>query len=246
VNYYELRIIESVALESPKVIIDVGARTDIFFARLRCYECRVFHIEGSKYFHRILKIKLIFLGLFNDSVSISNFFVSQQNAETSVYYPKSQSLYRNVMLPQDKPRVLNVRQMRLDSFCTAMDINQIDFIKFDIEGGDYCGLVSLGNYIEKCKYIQFELGVKQSWLGISLTSSMYLDLLKPSFSLYLVRDDRNPFFDSMHESVDLIEFNIKALQVVEKFQDRMFGFNCFGISKQFNLKVPQGLKVATL
>ena len=49
VNIYEKKIIQIVAPEC-KIMVDVGARTDIVFAKLKQTNCRVFLIEGSAYF----------------------------------------------------------------------------------------------------------------------------------------------------------------------------------------------------
>ena len=59
VNIYEKRIIKSVAPEC-KIMVVVGARTDIVFAKLKQTNCRVFLIEGSAYFCFILRAKLFY------------------------------------------------------------------------------------------------------------------------------------------------------------------------------------------
>ena len=59
VNIYEKKIIQIVAPEC-KIMVDVCARTDIVFAKLKQTNCRVFLIEGSAYFSFILRAKLFF------------------------------------------------------------------------------------------------------------------------------------------------------------------------------------------
>jgi hypothetical protein len=59
VNIYEKKIIQIVAPEC-KVMVDVGARTDIVFAKLKQTNCKVFLIEGNQYFYFILKVKCFF------------------------------------------------------------------------------------------------------------------------------------------------------------------------------------------
>ncbi len=177
---------------------------------------------------------------------IINAFITPYDLETTDYYGQSQSLFQNVMLPNDKKAKLEVRQTRLDTFLISQNISSVDFIKFDIEGGDYFGLLSLGEFLNKCKYLQFELGVGKSWKGTGITTQMYVNLLEPYFDLYLVRDDLNPFFDSVHKNIDLISLDEKAIIAVDKSQDKFFGFNCFATAKNLHCPLPDGLIFSTL
>ena len=128
----------------------------------------------------------------------------------------------------------------------SQNISSVDFIKFDIEGGDYFGLLSLGDFLYKLKYLQFELGVAKSWNGMEITSQMYINLLKPYFDLYLIRDNLNPFFSSVSKNIDLIKLDEKAMIAVDKSQDKFFGFNCFAVAKNLHCPLPGGLIFSTL
>jgi FkbM family methyltransferase len=239
VGFYEKKILHAVSPEA-KILIDVGARTDMFFPSLSKKFTKVYLIEGSKYFAFFLRIKILF-SKSKDRTSVINAFVSSQDLEYTNYFPLSQSMFQNMLLPEDKPLLLKVPQMRLDTFLVQQNIELIDFIKFDIEGGDYFGLLSLGHYLNKCKYIQFELGIEKSWKDSGSTLEMYLALLEPHYNLYLVRDINNPFFDSVQHSVDLIKLDEKVRIEIKKFQDRYIGFNCFGTSKNLRQALPKGL-----
>ena len=175
-----------------------------------------------------------------------NAFVSPYDLDTTDYYGQSQSLFQNVMLPNDKSKKIKVRQTRLDTFLFSQNISSVDFIKFDIEGGDYFGLLSLDDFLYKCKYLQFELGVGKSWNGMEITSQIYVNLLKPYFDLYLIRDNLNPFFSSAHNDIDLIKLDEKAIIAVDKCQDKFIGFNCFATAKNLHCPLPGGLIFSTL
>ena len=250
VNIYEKKIIQIVAPEC-KVMVDVGARTDIVFAKLKQTNCKVFLIEGNPYFYFILKVKCFFSFFFlgggsKIKASAINAFVSPYDSDTTDYFGQSQSLFQNVMLPNDKSKKIKVRQTRLDTFLFSQNISSVDFIKFDIEGGDYFGLLSLGDFLYKLKYLQFELGVAKSWNGMEITSQMYINLLKPYFDLYLIRDNLNPFFSSASKNIDLIKLDEKAMIAVDKSQDKFFGFNCFAVAKNLHCPLPGGLIFSTL
>ena len=239
VNQYELKILNSFSEKSDLLLIDVGARTDTVFVQGQ-ENSRIFLIEGNPFFAQILRFKLFFKRP-GRCVKVENFFVSDKDAPTTIYYRKSQSMFKNVMLPGDRESIVRVPQMRLDTFLVSRDISEIDFIKFDIEGNDYHGLLSLGDFLDKCRYIQFELGVTQSWSGSVFNLEMYYSLLQSTFSLYLIRDDRNPLFARIDKDIDLIELDLDALEIVTGFLDQLIGFNCFAISKKLNESLPVGL-----
>jgi len=57
-------------------------------------------------------------------------------------------------------REVEVDAVRLDSFCTANSISQIDLLCMDLEGAEYDALVGAGDLLNKIKYVITELHIE--------------------------------------------------------------------------------------
>jgi FkbM family methyltransferase len=79
--------------------------------------------------------------------------------------------------------------IRIDSYAEEKGINNIDFIKIDVEGYEMEVLRGLGNYVtdKKISVIQFEMG------GFNIASRTffrdYWDLLSPNYTIHRVLKD---------------------------------------------------------
>ena len=238
----ELKILKKLAVES-KVMIDVGARSDIFFAEYKSKDARVFLIEGNPKHFKFLSKKISRLR--DVSVVASNIFVSDVPHDTTTYFPKSQSLMKNRSFVIEKPKLLSVQSMRLDDYFRLNRIEHVDFLKIDIEYFDYHALVSCGEFLPKMKFLQFELSIGAPFRNRIIMAQDFLDLLVNNFSLFLMRDDDNPIWRDGIIEVDLIELDATALSMINILQEKGIGFNVFSVSRA-NALLPEELSIGAL
>ena len=87
---------------------------------------------------------------------------------------KTQSIHR-----LDSGQVEEVEVLTLDSFCESQSIDQIDFLKLDLEGHELAALQGAKSLLErgKIKHIQFEYGPDHVFARIQLRD--LFDFLMP-------------------------------------------------------------------
>lgn len=98
------------------------------------------------------------------------------------YYADNFSSFKKIKkFPADSYKVLT---MRLDFLLFCLNLNKIDFLKIDVEGLEFEVIESLGDFIEKVKYIYFELNEK-NLLNYNHNKGEVLNLLhQKGFKIY--------------------------------------------------------------
>ena len=121
--------------------------------------------------------------------------------------------------------------IRLDDYFRTKSVDTIDFLKTDIEGHDYFALIGLGNYIDKCKFIQFELGTGAPLRDGFVTNEDYYNLLEKYYDLYIVNDENNPLWMNGYATTDLIHIDDLTKKIISQAQLTGVGFNVFCVNK---------------
>lgn len=140
------------------VILDLGANIGAFtlFASKTCPNSKIFSFEPSKSSYKILMRNLKNNGLVQN-VSILNKAVGNRNAIRSMDESRESTMRRLSDLTSNRMDSTKVEVIKLDQFITNNSISVIDFMKIDIEGGEYEVIYSISkSMFKKIKTISLE------------------------------------------------------------------------------------------
>lgn len=157
----EMMVLEKLSKFKPEVIIDGGANVGNYalLAKSVLPDCHVYSFEPVKdTFDKLAtnlkgqtKTSLINKGLYSENCTKTiNLFSS--NEHSSIYDIHSMS---NI-----PTRTTNIELVKGDDFLKEKGIEEVDFLKLDLEGAEYDALKGFENSLKegKIKMIQFEYG----------------------------------------------------------------------------------------
>jgi FkbM family methyltransferase len=112
----------------------------------------------------------------NSKSFFNNFGLSNKN-ENLTYYPKTGSFFDrtpSLKWPNlyDGKKILSLKPAK--EYLEANKINEIDFLKIDVEGYEYNTLLGFEEYLHKVKIIQFEYGGCYIDAGVKLIDVIQL------------------------------------------------------------------------
>ena len=222
-----------------KSVVDVGARTDTFYASVYFNEgksCDVHMFEANPAFAK----KLIEITpSLNKNSFVYNCAIGKDHGELYYYYDSQSFVLKSNMGNISRYKSNTPIEVRtIDSFSTV--IKQIDFLKTDIEEMDFYALLGAKNTLPRVHFIQFELGLGMSYMDRKVANIDYWELLEPNFDLYVLRDEANPIWKANDSLPLLLRLTLELKIVIEILQVTGVGFNIVGINK---LKgTPESLK----
>ena len=157
----ELELIKKLGKLNPKVIIDAGANKGMYAKYLaeHCPTAQIYAFEPVGSTFEILKegldeyshVHCIQQGLFSESCKKEiNIF----NSDTHASLVEIQGLNQNFDNKQE------IQLVKGEDFIASQGIEEIDFIKMDIEGAEYEAMLGFEEMIkaQKIRMIQFEYG----------------------------------------------------------------------------------------
>jgi FkbM family methyltransferase len=220
----------SLIKDSLKSVVDVGARTDTFYASVYFNAgetCDVHMFEANPAFAK----KLIEITpSLNKNSFVYNCAIGKEPGKLYYYYDSQSFILKSNMGNVSRYKSNSPIEVRtIDSF--SEEIKQIDFLKTDIEEMDFYALLGAKNTLPKVHFIQFELGLGMSYLNRKVTNTDYWDLLETDFDLYVLRDEANPIWKANHSLPLLLRLTIDVKIVIEILQVTGVGFNIVGINK---------------
>jgi len=137
VNFFKKNIRPGMA------IIDIGAHIGyytVFFAKLVGPTGTVYAFEADKDNFKLLEKNVGSrknVHLFNEAISDKDGFID-------FYKIKSSTGCHSLIAPQnDEFKKINIPTTTIDSFIEKHHLNKVDFIKIDIEGGEYLALLGM-------------------------------------------------------------------------------------------------------
>ena len=131
-NEEELRLFRELYKDF-KIVIDVGARYDIDYIKISSgNNIRYFLFEANPSFYYKLKQKL--LTYQSEKIVVENIAIGSHEGKVD-YYKDSESILQNTNAVKNSQKRLNqkIKIRRLDNYLDKLNINQIDFLKCDIE-----------------------------------------------------------------------------------------------------------------
>jgi len=181
-------------LKDPWVIFDVGANVGgyskmvIQALKPAGHPFKIYAFEPARETFNVLQSSLS-----NSSEVILNSYALGENSGTAELYSDSAlsglaSFYNRDLAYIDS--ALDSRETvkikRLDEFCLENSIEQIDFLKMDVEGHELAVLTGAGKMLtnKKIRFLQFEFG------GANIDSRSYFKdfyyLLSPNYKIYRI------------------------------------------------------------
>jgi FkbM family methyltransferase len=231
----ELDIFRKIYTEC-EVIFDVGARYDIDYIEIsKGNNIRYFLFEINPKFFKKLSNKI--LKISGEDITLENIGIAEKNKEM-FYYVDSESVLQSTTAVHSSskrlPRALPVTS--LDSYVKKAGVSAVDFLKIDIEEYDYFALVGFSLNVEKCKFIQFELGIGAPLGDRRVENKDYFDFLSAQFNLYAVEDENNPLWRDGEFECNLISLDYASIPYIESLQKTGVGFNVLAINKTIEIK----------
>jgi FkbM family methyltransferase len=228
----ELRIFNTLSNEL-NVVFDVGARTDLNYYEINPnIEYHIFEPEitfFNKLEEKISKIE-------KHNIHLNQVGLSDKNETDVVYYKNTQAFVKHwCVASKDTGERYDLK--KLDDYVIENNINEIDFLKIDVEGLDYNVVLGGLNTIKnnKIKYLQIEYngGIKQ-----------FTELLI-NYNFYLMVEPRllKALNQYKNKSVSYVDFNKSLVKLDNKiisFTDNVVsptgaGGNIFGIRNDLPL-----------
>ncbi len=159
---------------SCNIIFDVGACDDSSFLQEKK---EVHYFEPfAEYFDR-LKNKQN-----NNTKAVFNQFGLGQKNESLHYYKEYMAFFNRGYLPHIQP-AFELPLKRADEYVKEHKVEQIDFLKLDVEGFEIDVLLGFNDFLQNIKYIQFEYGGTYQDKGVKLNDVITL-LNKYNFTGY--------------------------------------------------------------
>ena len=185
-------------------VFDIGAHIGKYtrlFSILVGYEGKVYAFEPTESSFRKLASAVKQFGCTN--VTLINKAVWVQNRKVTLNeFPEEYSVWNSLGLPEMKnphdPKVtvpiersVDVEAVTLDSFCQQNNIENIDYLKLDIEGSELEVLVGSSRLLENkaIRHLQFEIS-KPMLEGCKKKAKLVFDFLKSKkYECHTINDD---------------------------------------------------------
>lgn len=219
-----------------KTIVDVGSRYDVDYVSISKGNGISYYLfEANPNFHKKL---LVNLKKFDEKIIAENLAVGEKNGFVN-YYTNSKSILKNTTAVKNSNKKLSgtIPMICLNEYFNNIDIQEIDFLKTDIEEYDYFALTGLGSLLNNCRFIQFELGIGAPLNDSVVTNTNYYDLLEPYFDLYIVKDENNPLWKKKAVDTDLVIVDNNSKELIEVAQKNGVGFNIFCVNKNMQTNI---------
>lgn len=154
-------LIDSLLLNNKSIVFDVGANIGDWskLVNSKFREVNIHSFEPIPYVFQKLEENLVEI----DNIKVNNFALGNTEGVINMNYYPSNSLFSSVFnhpLGQGKENIIQVNVVKGDYYCEFNNINEIHFLKIDVEGFESEVLFGFEKMLSerKIKMIQFEYG----------------------------------------------------------------------------------------
>jgi FkbM family methyltransferase len=207
--------------EKEPVLFDIGANIGSYTLMLKKKYpiAKIYSFEPNPYTFKKLKENLI-----DTKIETFNWGFGNKNQKENIYVYKNDTISGHASLYNEFAKVIStelgkqevipieIEIKTIDGFCNEKNINNIDFIKIDVEGHEFAVLQGAKNMIDqnKIKIIQFEFNVANILSRIFLKD--FYDLIKENFEFYRLDTDRLIYLGDYDSTNEIFKFqNILAI-----------------------------------
>lgn len=223
--------------ENIEVIFDVGCRDDIDYIKLSSDKSRQFHLfDPDPVFIQNCQKQIESLDDLNNnienSIYLNAFGIGAEEGEM-VYYPNTQSFIFRTYHAKSEDIGLKFEVKTLDEYCEKNSIDEIDFLKIDIEGMEIDALNGGKKIINNStKIIQFEFA--STMLDRGVDPDQYVGWFdKKVFDLYLQRvDPRHPYYTNNLKMLTSLTDDL--YQIIKEQMIEGSGCNLIAIRKEYS------------
>ncbi|MDF2435862.1 MAG: FkbM family methyltransferase [Bacteroidota bacterium] len=188
---------EKLSGKSNPVIFDVGANVGEYaFAAAEIFgkKCVIYSFEPSGFTFRALH-KSIQDSSASEYIRAENFGYSDSRAKVNLYSSGRGATIASVYelkrssVEFKKEFIEEIELRTIDDYCTENDIQNIDYLKVDIEGHEYQALLGAIKMIEakRIKFIQFEFG--ECHIDSRTFFRDFYELLSPHYRFHRIVSD---------------------------------------------------------
>ena len=171
-----------------RVFVDVGANTGAYFQAVS-----PLFTDQSTEFHLFEPSPQTFSQLVQASdqgrkVIKNQLALGKSSSEKVTFFNHPNPVYSGFHSDHlGESKAIEVEMTTIDLYATNHEINQIDFLKLDVEGHEFDVLLGAKTLLKegKIKAIQFEFGVNN--LQSRTYFKDFFDLLSPDFDLFLIQ-----------------------------------------------------------
>jgi|WetSurSiteA1Bulk_404760.scaffolds.fasta_scaffold01703_9 FkbM family methyltransferase len=213
-----------------EIVFDIGCRDDIDYLKA-CNGKTFYMFEPNPIYYIDCKIK-IEKEIINNMIYLYNFGISNKTG-IFPYWSEYQSFFkRHYLVPSFESQPCNLLLKRFSEYLEENNIEKIDFLKIDTEGGDPDILLDSPDFLKNnVKFVQFEYG--SAWIDrdddirLDSISSIYKD----DFYFYILYNKGHPISDSIPYSFLVKIDNRKISDTIELWMMDGSGFEVIMINK---------------
>lgn len=127
----------------PATIIDLGSNVGltVIYFKLKYPEAAVFAVEADPATFKLLKVNTAALS----KVNCINTLITQQDGIRTFYVHPTSSISSSMVKRTSDQEAITVQARSLDSLISELKLEQIDLLKFDIEGAEFESFASFKN-----------------------------------------------------------------------------------------------------
>jgi FkbM family methyltransferase len=206
------------------VLFDVGANKGNYslMMRQRFPLAKIYSFEPNPFTFKILKENLK-----ETAIKTFNWGFGSEQKKENIYVYKNDKISEHASLYKEFAKVISselgekevfsieIEIKTIDGFCNEMNIENIDFIKIDVEGHEFAVLQGAINMIRqnKIRIIQFEFNVANIISKVFLKE--FYDLLNGDYEFYRLDTHRLIYLGGYDSANEIFKFqNILAINKI--------------------------------